>query len=164
MSQQPEHTPAPIPPVSVPVPTVPARSSRRTAPPDAAPPPPPRGDVPANYGPPSPAGGGTVTAITILSLILAVVAGFGMLGGFLSAVFDGGPMSEAGDGWTPAHEQFLDFPVFGSPLVTIGAITGAILTRRSRGWWALWLAAGYVLVILFIVIGAVAMRGAPPWQ
>lgn len=166
MSGDPEYTPAPTPRVSVPVPTVRPESTRHVEPADAAPPTPPDDTVPAGYGPPSSGGTGrgTAVAITILSLVLIVITAIGILGSALSAIGGSGPLSEAQDGWTPAREQYLDFPILGSPVVTFVAIAGAIFTRRSRGWWALWLVGGGVLVVLFIVIGVVAMRGAPPWE
>ena len=117
--------------------------------------------------PPSRAGltqGLTLAAVVLLSTAIAGVALLGMLGSAIIAINGSGPRSDASDGWTPAREWFLLFPVLGSPLVAIAAIVGAICTRRNRGWWALWFVAGFVLVILFIEIGVHAMRGAPPWE
>ena len=167
MSGEPDYTPAPIPRVTVPVPVVPSESARLARPGDAAPPLPPDDAVPPGFGPPSSpglVGWGTAVAITVLSLLLLVITAFGVLASSFSAMTSTGPLSEAKYGWTPAREQYLYVPVYGSPVVTFIAIVGAIRTSQRRGRWALWLLAGYVLVILFIVIGVVAMRGAPTWE
>ena len=132
MSQEPEYTPAPVPSGRAP-------SARAGSDQDHA-----------------------IAVIVVLSAVLAGIALLGMIGSTFSTVFGGGPLSEATDGWTPARERYLDFPLYGSPLVTAVTVIGAILTRRSRGWWALWFVAGFILVLLFIAIGVAAMRGAPP--
>ena len=166
MSQEPEYVPAPVPPVSVPVPVVPARTTRIAEPRDAVVllpryPGSPHDDLLLLGGS---RGEWTVVAIWVLSLPLVLLTVVEELGAFIGAINATGPISNAQYGWTPAREQYLYFAVFGSPLVTAVAIVGAALTRRKGGWWVLWLAAGYVLVVTFLFLARYALRGAPPWE
>ena len=117
----------------------------------------------AQHGPRAPRKSGPVTAVLVLlSVILALVTAYGMLGSFVAFVLTDPSNTQAWrNGWTPGHERAGYLPLVLSPLTVVAVVIGEI---RQRRYSVLWLFAGYAVVIIDIVVFAAAMRGAPSWE